>query len=264
MMKKTKQTIERMVLTVAAAMVMVSLAAPAMAEEVVRDHRDVSSGKAQPIVRDHRDGNEEAGPVIRDHRDDSSNTVDEEEPYKDPGIRQCDLTPVPCVYTHGIGEPEGEADASAQAGQTADSGTVYDVCAYDDYYYDQETDMCWPNVMFLGVLFGDEPWPESVGGYVGLLGDFVEDPLTGLGLSIQLGLSHYIGDALIEFGDTGNIIGWPFQGLGYTIGFLGDAAGTVLGGLGEAIGGATDVVGEVVDGIEDAAEDAWDEVTSWF
>lgn len=55
-----------------------------------------------------------------------------------------------------------------------------------------------------------------------------------------------------------------FQGLGYTIGFLGDAAGTVLGGLGEAIGGATDVVGEVVDGIEDAAEDAWDEVTSWF
>ncbi len=53
MMKKTKQTIERMVLMVEAAMVMVSLAAPAMAEEVVREHRDVSSGKAQPIIRDH-------------------------------------------------------------------------------------------------------------------------------------------------------------------------------------------------------------------
>jgi LPXTG-motif cell wall-anchored protein len=52
MMKK--QSIKRMVLTGAAVTVMMSFAAPAMAQEV-RDHRD-GSGEAGPIVRDHRDG----------------------------------------------------------------------------------------------------------------------------------------------------------------------------------------------------------------
>jgi hypothetical protein len=53
------QSIKRMVLTGAAVAVMMSLAAPAaMAQEVVRDHRD-GSGEAGPIVRDHRDGSGE-------------------------------------------------------------------------------------------------------------------------------------------------------------------------------------------------------------
>ena len=56
-MKMMKQSIKRMVLTGAAVTVMMSLAAPAaMAQEVVRDHRD-GNGEAGPIVRDHRDGN---------------------------------------------------------------------------------------------------------------------------------------------------------------------------------------------------------------
>jgi hypothetical protein len=57
MRKMMNQSIKRMVLTGAAVTVMMSLAAPAaMAQEVVRDHRD-GNGEAGPIVRDHRDGN---------------------------------------------------------------------------------------------------------------------------------------------------------------------------------------------------------------
>ena len=49
-----KQSMKRMVLTGAAVAVLMSFAAPAIAQEV-RDHRD-GSGEAGPIVRDHRDG----------------------------------------------------------------------------------------------------------------------------------------------------------------------------------------------------------------
>jgi hypothetical protein len=107
-----KQSIKRMVLTGAAVTVMVSLAAPA--------------AMAQTGVRDHRDGSEEAGPIIRDHRDDSTSTV-EEEPYKDSGIRQCDITPVECegtdesrdsvvVRDHRDGGSKDEEAASAPGG----------------------------------------------------------------------------------------------------------------------------------------------------
>ena len=52
---KMNESIKRMVLAGAAVTVMLSLAAPAaMAQQVVRDHRD-GSGDADPIVRDHRD-----------------------------------------------------------------------------------------------------------------------------------------------------------------------------------------------------------------
>jgi hypothetical protein len=314
-----EQTIKRMVLTGAAVTLMMSLAAPAVV--------------AQPVVRDQRDGSgEEAAPIVRDHRVDSTTSTvepEQEKPYKDPGIRLCDITPVECedaqnqeeqeepyeenpddtsqcfikpyceapeesgdsgvVRDHRDGgkdkeaasapggvqvdvnnpsgaAPKDEEAASAPGGvkveEAANSGTVYG-CAYDDYYYDEETDMCWPNGMFLGVLFGDEPWPESAGGYVSLLGDFVQDPLVGLGVSLQAGLG-LVGDALVEFGDTGNFVGWPFQGLGYTLGFLGDASGALGTGLGEAAGAVADGVGEVVDAIGDAAGAAYDEIASWF
>jgi hypothetical protein len=189
------KSIKRMILMAGAStLVVVSLAAPAMAAEV------------------------------QDHPNDPSPV--NEEPYKDPGIRQCDITPPYCEDTddsrddhdgdnsgaHPDGddpnpveeESEGEANAPGavkagavksvsvpdEAGQTASSGTIdgSDTCAYDDYYYDEETDMCWPIGGPFAVLTGDKPWPESAGGYVGLLGDFVEDPLTGLGLSLQAGL----------------------------------------------------------------------------
>ncbi len=192
----------------------------------------------------------------------------EDEPYKDLGIRQCDLTPPYCEDAEEQEEAEpkkGEANASVtpQDEQTADSGTTYDVCFYDDYYYDQETEMCWPNGGPFAVLTGNKPWPDSAGGYVGLLGDFVEDPLTGLGLGLQQGLG-YVGDTLVEFGEDGGPIGWAIQGAGYAIGFFGDAGGELTVHVSEAVGAVADGVGEVVDAIGDAAGAAYDEIASWF
>ncbi len=141
------------------------------------------SGEAQPVVRDHRDGSEQAGPIIRDHRDDSNCTVEEQEegPCKDPGIRQCDITPPYCEDTEEHEEPaQGEADACTNtqaAGQMADSGTVYG-CAFDDYVYDEEFDTCAPTAdsfELSPILTENEPWPDSAGAYISLAGDLVID-----------------------------------------------------------------------------------------
>ncbi len=307
----------------AAIVVMVaSFAAPALADEPPNSREDPGgSATGGPVVRDHRDDpSSGTGPVVRDHRDDDSSgssgsgTV-EEEPVKDPGIRQCDITPPYCQDTGDPKEPasddeeeplkdlgmrqcdimpvecpntddpatKGEEEepikdpgirqcdimpfecpdtpdsthkpagpSDEEAGNTPDSGTIYDVCSYDDYYYDQETDMCVPKGTFLGSIFGEQPWPDSVGGHIGLLGDVPEDLLTGLGLGLELGLSHYLGDALIEFGEDGGSIGWTIQGAGYALGFAGEAGGALTVGIGEAIGAVADTVGDVVDGIGDA------------
>jgi hypothetical protein len=105
-----------------------------------------------------------------------------------------------------------------------------------------------------------------VGGYVGLVGDLVSDLFTGAGLGfLQLGLGHDYADTLVAFGESlGSVVGWPVQGLGYALGFTGEAAGVLVQGVGQAVDSAVEGVGEVVDAIGDAAEDAWDEVTSWF
>ena len=287
MMKK--QTIERMVSTVAAVMVMAGLFAPAaMAEEVVRDHRDTSEEAQVVCIKAPCPGS-------------SDSSAEEEEPYKDPGIRQCDITPVECEDTDesrdsvvvrdhrdgggskdeeaasapggvkvGVNNPSATAPKEAvsapadEAEQAANSGTLtHDVCFYDDYYYDEETEMCWPNGGPFGVLTGDKPWPDSAGGYVGLLGDFVEDPLTGVGLGLQQGLG-YVGDTLVEFGEGGGPIGWAIQGAGYAIGFFGDAGGELTVHVSEAVGAVADGVGEAVDAIGDAAGSVYDEVASWF
>lgn len=297
------------------AVIVAGLAAPAMAEEVQNPPNDPPPVKKEPYKDP---GIRQCDLTPTPCQDTEEEEAAAEEPYKDPGIRQCDLSSTPCENTddsldeHGhnsVADPDAdgtdpveeepkeeeasapgsvkagvvprgiptttaqENDASAapketvsasdEAGQTASSGTIYDVCAYDDYYYDEEADMCWPIGGPFAVLTGDKPWPESAGGYVGLLGDFVEDPLTGLGLGLQAGLG-YVGDALVEFGETGNFVGWPFQGLGYAIGFAGNVAGALGVGVGEAVGAVSDGVGEVVDAIGDAAGAAWDEVSSWW
>jgi hypothetical protein len=157
------------------------------------------------------------------------------------------------------------ATASDEAGQLADSGTIHG-CPYD-YDYDEELDICAPgdgSFAFWPVVFGDKPWPGSAGGYVGLAGGFVQDSLTAAGVGLQLGLGHYVEDALVDFGDGGGPIGWGIQGLGYTLGFAGDAAGVLVEGAGQVVGAVADGVGDVVDDIGSAAEDAWDEVSSWF
>jgi hypothetical protein len=266
------KSIKRMILMAGAStLVVVSLAAPAMAAEV------------------------------QDHPNDPS-PVDEE-PYKDPGIRLCDITPTECedtddsrddhdgdnsgahpdAYDPNPVEEESEGEANApgavkagavksgsapdEAGQMANSGTIYG-CAYDDYVYDEEFDTCVPtgeSFGFFPVLSGDEPWPDTAGGYVGLLGDFVSDLSIGAGVGfLQIGLGHYVGDTLVEFGEGGGHIGWGIQGLGYTIGFTDDAAGVLVEGAGQIVDAVSEGVGDVVDAVGDAAEDAWDEVTSWF
>ena len=318
-----KQTMKRMVLTATAVTVMVSLAAPAaMAQEVV--------------VRDHRDGGEEAAPIVRDHRDDSTSTVKaEEEPYKDPGIRQCDITPVECedaedqqeeeeedpyedpddtrqcfikpycadteepgdsvvVRDHrdGGGSKDEEAATSApggvkvgennpsaaapkeeavsvapadEAGQEANSDPDVYGCPYD-YEYDELLDTCMPPIGswgFIDVLSGEEPLPNSVGGYVGLPGHAVADLSIALG-GLTAGLGNAIEDALVWYGEDFGIAGWPFLGIGYTIGFGGDLAGAILQGAGEVVGAVSEGVGDAIDAIGDAAGDAWDEISSWW
>jgi hypothetical protein len=321
MMMKFKQTIERMISTVAVVMVIVGLFAPAaMAEEVVRDHRD-GSEKAAPIVRDHRDDpsttieeKEEEEPYkdpgirqcdltptpCEDAQDQEEEEEDsaphepqvvcikapcpgssvsstEEEPYKDPGIRQCDITPVECegtdesrdsvvVRDHRDGGSKDEEAVSApadEAGQADNGGTISGACAYEDYDYAEEIDACLPKEPFFEVVLGDAPWPDSVGGYVGLLGQFVGDVGTGLGIGLDQGLG-YLGDTLVEFGEGGGPIGWAIQGAGYTLGFLGEAGGVLSAGVGQGVDAVVEGVGEAVDAIGDAAEDAWDEVASWF
>ncbi len=308
---------KQMLMVVAMLAVMVAgLAAPAMAEEVQNPPNDPPPVEEEPY-KDPGIRQCDLSPTPCQDTEEEEEAV-EEEPYKDPGIRQCDLSPTPCENTddssdeHGhnsVADPDAddndpveeepkEEEASApgggkvgvvprgiptttaqendasvapkeavstpdEAGQTASGGTIYDVCAYEDYYYDEEWGICVPNGMFLGAILGDEPWPESAGGYVGLLGDFVEDPLTGLGLGLQVGLG-YVGDALVEFGEDGGPIGWGIQGIGYALGFFGDAGGTLSVGVGEAVGAVADGVGEVVDAIGDAAGDVWDEVSSWW
>lgn len=295
---------KQMLMVVAMLAVMVAgLAAPAMAEEVQNPPNDPPPVEEEPYkdpgIRQcdltptpcqDTDEEEDSAPhepqvvcIKAPCPGSSDSSAEEEDGIKDPGIRQCDITPVECEDTDESRdehdndnssahpdvdetnpvEEEANSSGTVEAGQTASSGTIYDVCAYDDYYYDQEFDMCVPIGGAFGVLTGEKPWPDSAGGYLDMLADFVEDPLIGLGIGLEAGLG-YVGDALVEFGDTGNFVGWPFQGLGYAIGFLGDAGGALGVGLGEAVGAVADGVGEVVDDIGDHVGAVYDEISSWF
>jgi hypothetical protein len=293
-----KKSMKKMVLTGAAVTVMMSFAAPAMADEVQEEQRAGSSNS-------------------------SASGIVDEQPLKDPGIRLCDITPTECeistdpvddpaqhpvnkdpdiitldpienpktgntpmdeeasasgtvkaeVIPEGIATTAPENDATSApkavsapdgAGQTANSPTVHG-CAYDDEY-DEELDMCIPTLEsfeFWSVVGGDEPWPDSAGGYVSLLGGYIEDGLLSAGFLSGLG-GKITGDALVEFGKDGGPIGWGIQGVGYTAGLGGEAGSLLLNGLSEVSGIVHDGLGEAVDAIGDAAEDVWDEISSWW
>ncbi len=204
---------------------------------------------------------------------------EEEDHVKDQGIKPCDIAPPGCKNTEedsaqtplsgSSGDEVGQLASSS--GQIANSEansspTVYG-CPYD-YTYDEDFDTCLPSAEDFGaipVFVGDKPWPDSPGGYVGLLGGIVNDLSIEVGAGIlQIGLGHYVGDTLVDFGEGGGPIGWGIQGLGYTLGFAGDAAGVLVEGAGQVVGAVADGVGEAIDAVGDAAEDAWDEVSSWF
>ena len=317
-MMNLKQTMKRMVLTATAVTVMVSLAAPA------------AGAQEEVLVRDHRDGGGEAAPIVRDHHDDSTSTVKaEEEPYKEPGSRQCDITPVECedaedqqeeegpyedpddnsqcfikpycedteesgdsvvVRDHrdGVGSKDedaasapggvkvGENNPSAaamkeeavnastdEAGRMANSDPGVYGCPYD-YEYFELYDTCGPPVGswgFFDVLNGTKEWPDSVGGNVALPGHTVADMTIAPGAAVA-GIGNWIEDALVWYGEDFGIAGWPFLGIGYTVGFAGDVAGAIVQEAGELVGAVSEGVGDAIDAIGDAAGDAWDEISS--
>jgi len=333
------KSMKKMVLVGAAVTVMVvSLAAPAMADEV-QDKRKDSSG-IDPIVRGHRDGSSS--------NSSSSSGIDDKEPLKDPGgIRLCDIAPTACQdaddskddHSHNSGvHPEAnnpnpvkedtpssegntiivvdcidpdthqlvvcdskdekekgqkdtlseatqaekfseeittaKEDALAEKAATAsgvppspedgqgDDATVYGCPG--GYEYDEDADTCLPDSFgFFDPLFG-ETTLDSVGELVGWYGNFPADFLkvTGAGMGLLL---DDIGETLSNWGEEiGGPLGWPLEGLGAVSSFTGQVFSGVVGGLGQVVGYASDGVGEVIDAIGNAAEDAWDEVSSWF
>lgn len=272
-------------------------------EPVVGDHPEGSSDNSSGIVEEEEEpaggvpADDEPICMIPE------GCETDEKPYQDPGIRKCDLLPIECPDDEEEEEEEDsivcaaiyivedgkcvlpydalydeEEEASApggmkavsvstpvdEAGQTTDSGTIHG-CPFD-YEYFEEIDTCLPSegdYEIFETLFGDTPWPDSAGGYVGLLGDLVEDPVVAAGTLVQLGLG-YVEEALVWYGEDFGIAGWPFLGIGYTIGFTGDVAGAVIGVVGEAAGAVADGVGEAIDAVGDAAGAVYDEISSWF
>jgi hypothetical protein len=119
------------------------------------------------------------------------------------------------------------------------------------------------------------------------LGDIPQ--IAGWGAQALLG--HLVGDTLVGYGeDVGGPLGWPIQGLGYTISTVADTAGVFLQGAGQVVGAVNDgagavvdavvdnvvtpVLGGVVEGVEavvesvekvaDVAKSTWKKISSWF
>jgi hypothetical protein len=327
------KSMKKLLLMAAIAVMVVSLAAPAMAEEVQDPQNHPSGGSG--IVEAESKEEEPGGGVPADDEPicmipEGCDTADDDEPicmipegcdtdekpYKDPGIRKCDLVPPYCQDNEDSGDDHGhnsgahavaddpnspveeeeasapggmkagevaggitktapENDASApqvvslpeEAGQLANSSPDVYGCPYD-YEYDEEYDVCAPtedSFGFAPVLAGDKPWPDTVGGNVELVGDFASDTLITVGTGLQIGVGYYVEEGLVKYGEAlPGPIGWPFQGLGYTLGFAADVSGTILQGAGEILSSVNEGVGDAIDAVGDAAEDAWDEVSSWF
>jgi hypothetical protein len=179
----------------------------------------------------------------------------------------------PVITDWGLGRPsEGPetidyaAPSAVEAGRNDDSDPdIQGGCGFG-LEYDEDLDVCIPSddqFDFFPVLFGEEPLPDTAGGYLALPGEAAGDVVLGLGGGISAG-GAYVEKALDWYGEDGGPIGWGFQGLGSTIGFATETAGTIVSGAGEVVGGVSDVVGDTVDTVGDAAEDVWDEVSSWW
>src|SRR5215208_2677978 len=157
-------------------------------------------------------------------------------------------------------DPKEAVSASDEIGQIANSGqsanseansspTTYG-CPFD-YEYKERWDTCLPpygGFGFYPVLDGTLPGPDSFGGVVALVGHAPADILKGGGASLQVGLDHYVGDALVDYGeDVFSPVGYGIQGLGYTLGFAGEVGGLALSGAGEIVGAVSNGVEVAVD-----------------
>ncbi len=155
--------------------------------------------------------------------------------------------------------------APDEAGQTAESPTVYG-CHNADDVYDEELDVCElgdETLDFFTVVSGQEPWPDTAGEYVNFLGGINSDLYIMLGVAIQAE-GHLIEEFLNWYGEDGGPIGLALQGMGYTIGLGSDVIGGLLEGAGQAADTLHDGLGAVADTVADAAGDAWDEISSWW
>jgi hypothetical protein len=157
-----------------------------------------------------------------------------------------------------------KSDAQGQSANTG-SGELHG-CPYN-YEYDEGLGICIPTANDLGfftVLGGDEPWPDSVGGYLSFGLDVLGDSLQIDGALLMKG-ADALGDTLSNWGDqVGGPLGWGLQGLSGIVSYTGDMAGAILEGAGQVANAVSDGVGDVADAVGDAAEDAWDEVSSWW
>jgi hypothetical protein len=220
---------------------------PETAEQPVIDDWELG----RPSEGDHQDGTNQDGSVPEIMEADPSDPV-----FTDWGLGH-PSEPETSDYLDPSAEEAGridESDSDIQGG-----------CGFG-LEYDEDLDVCMPSddqFDFFPVLLGEEPLPDTAGGYLGLPGEAAGDVVLGLGGGISAG-GAYVEKALDWYGEDGGPIGWGFQGLGSTIGFATETAGTIVSGAGEVVGGVSEGVGDAVDAVGDAAEDAWDEVSSWF
>jgi hypothetical protein len=187
------------------------------------------------------------------------------------------------------------ANSEPTSGQLANSSPKIRACHFDSYEYNEKYDTCVPSLedvaYVIGTFTGQLPAPDSFGGYVSLPLHFPSDLLAGVGFALEVGLGHYVGDNLVDYGkDVGGPLGYGLQGLGYPISAVADTAAVFLEGAGQIVGAVTDsvgtavdtvvdnvvtpVLGGVVDGVEavvesvekvaDVAKSTWKKISSWF
>jgi hypothetical protein len=100
--------------------------------------------------------------------------------------------------------------------------------------------------------------------------------LKGLWEGIWLGLDFYGGNNLVGWGeDIGGPLGWPLEGVGYTVSAVGDVADYGVKGVGQVldsavdsiantVGDAVNLVGNAAGAVGDALGGVIDDIGSWF
>jgi hypothetical protein len=77
-----------------------------------------------------------------------------------------------------------EKNADLETATAADSPVIHG-CPFD-YTYDESFDTCLPSSDLFSTLDGEKPWPDIVGGYVGLFGGSPGDLLLEAGFGVYV------------------------------------------------------------------------------
>ena len=236
---------------VVATLMVAVLATPALAE-VVRDHRHDGSSSNSSVG-----GIADPPPVVRDPGKDTNQGIIID-PVRPPADDNADA-------------PKDQKTTTAPndaPGQLANNGGEIHGCPYS---YNYEPDMlggvCFPSINdlnFYPVLFGQKPWPKTVGAGVSMLGGVPGDLFQLIGVSWGAGGAGLDG-VLSNWGDQiGGPAGDTVKVLGTIVSTPIEVAGAAWEGLGKVVEDTSGLVGATVNGVVSTAEDAWDEVSSWF